>query len=568
MLATMIISNLAVIKKIEINFSKGLTVLSGETGAGKSILIDALLAILGGRVSKDIIRKGENKTTIEACFFIPNSSELGEYLIDDMLNISREIFLDGRNIIKINGSLSNTSVLRELAPKLISIHSQNDNQILFNPENHFKFLDYYGGNTELYNRYLEKYKSYMDICTKIEKDESKDKNDKNQIEYLNFVIKEIEQADIKDGEEEYLKGIKQDIKNYELTKTKIDTAIGALYEDELSAYNFLSIAEDSINGISNLSEVASRLYSIMCEISDISKEIKGSLSYEDIGEYKDIDKLEGRLNEIYQLKMKYGGSVSSVLEKLENSQNELFNIENSENIIKELYAKKEETLVELSGIGEQLSEIRRENALKLGVLIENELKDLMMPNAKFEIRLDKTGDFLKCGMEKVEFLFSANAGMAVAPLAKIASGGEISRVNLAIKSILTGIDPACAFVFDEIDNGIGGRAAQKTAEKMYNLARENQILCVSHLPQIAAMADNHILVSKMEKDNQTITQIEVITDEKRAEELSRMIGGVELTELTTKNAIEILKLAKEYKGQGKGEKEQKNDDFGEQIHLL
>lgn len=548
MLATMIIKNLAVIKKIEINFSKGLTVLSGETGAGKSILIDALIAVLGGRISKDIIRKGENKTTVEACFFIPNESELEEYLIDDMLNISREIYQDGRNIVKINGSLSNTATLRELAPRLISIHSQNDNQILFNPENHFKFLDCYSGNIELYNNYLEKFRAYSDICLKISENENKDKNDKEKIDYLSFVINEIEQVNIKDEEEENLKAIKQNIKNYEMIKNKVDIATGALYEEETCAYNFLSIAEDSLNGISNLSEVASRLYSIMCEISDISKEIKNSLAlYEDLGEYSDINKLEDRLNEIYLLKMKYGGSISSVFEKLEAAKKELFDIENSENNLKELYKKKEEAFVELSHIGSKLSELRQSNAKKLAQLIENELKELMMPNAKFEVRLDKLNEYLKYGMEKVEFLFSANAGMPLAPLSKIASGGEISRVNLAIKSILTNIDPASTFVFDEIDNGIGGRAAQKTAEKMYNLARENQILCVTHLPQIAAMADNHILVSKLEENNETITQIELISEEKRAEELSRMIGGVELTELTTKNAVEILKLAKEYK---------------------
>jgi DNA repair protein RecN (Recombination protein N) len=286
----------------------------------------------------------------------------------------------------------------------------------------------------------------------------------------------------------------------------------------------------------------------MCELADISKEIKNSLAlYEDLGEYSDINKLEDRLNEIYLLKMKYGGSISSVFEKLETAKKELFDIENTGNNLKELYKKKEEAFVELSYIGSKLSELRQSNAKKLALLIENELKELMMPNSKFEVKLDKLNEYSKFGMEKIEFLFSANAGMPLAPLSKIASGGEISRVNLAIKSILTDIDPASIFVFDEIDNGIGGRAAQKTAEKMYNLARENQILCVTHLPQIAAMADNHILVSKLEENNETITQIELISEEKRAEELSRMIGGVELTELTTKNAVEILNLAKEYK---------------------
>ena len=361
------------------------------------------------------------------------------------------------------------------------------------------------------------------------------------------MIDEIERAGIKENEEEYLKGIKQNIKNFELMKNKIEISTGALYEDELSAYNFLSVAENAINEIPSLSEIASRLYSIMCEINDISREIKNSLSFEEVGEYSDIDVLEGRLNEIYQLKMKYGGSVSAVFERLDESKRALFEIENSENLLAELTSQKDALFVELTEIGEKLSEIRRNKAAVLGERIENELKDLMMPNARFEVRLDKLGSCAKCGIEKVEFLFSANAGMQVAPLAKIASGGEISRVNLAIKSVLTGIDPACAFVFDEIDNGIGGRAAQKTAEKMYNLAADHQILCVTHLPQIAAMADHHILVSKSEKDNETITQIEVITADKRAEELSRMIGGVELTELTTKNAIEILKMAQEYK---------------------
>ena len=548
MLVTIIIKNLAVIKKIELNFQNGLTVLTGETGAGKSILIDALLAVLGGRVSKDIIREGEKSTLIEAGFFISEddkkSQRLSPYLSDNMLNISREIFKDGRNIIKINGSLSTTAFLKELAPELISIHSQNDNQVLFNARLHYKFLDSFSKNDELYSDYLELYDEYTEITNELLRESGQEASDK--ADYLRFVIDEIEAAEIKEGEEESLKEIKQQIKNYGKTKEKINNAKNALYECEESAYNLISIAENAIKEMEAFRETAERLSDIKYEIADLSEKISSGLSVIET-EYNDIDALEGRLDVIYRVKMKHGGSISAVFERLESSKKELYNIENREEILKKLNNKKSEVEAKLSEKAKKLSEIREKEAIKLSRLIENELHDLMMPQAKFEIELKKEENYQKYGLEKIEFLFSANAGMGTQPLSKIASGGEISRVNLAIKSILTNVDSACAFVFDEIDAGISGRAAQKTAEKMYNLACDNQILCVTHLPQIAAMADNHVLVSKNEVGGETETEIKLIEDNERATELARMIGGVTVTDLTMQNAIEILSLADEYK---------------------
>ena len=544
MLVTIIIKNLAVIKKIELQFQNGLTVLTGETGAGKSILIDALLAVLGGRVSKDIIREGEKSTLIEACFFISGNEKLSDYLSDGMLNISREIFRDGRNIIKINGSLSAAAVLREIAPYLISIHSQSDNQILFNEKLHYKFLDSFSNTDKLCFEYLELYNSYNEIIAEISKETENTSEEK--ADYLRFVVSEIEDAEIEEDEEEKLKAIKQKIKSFEKTKAKIADAKNALYECEESAYNLISVAEDAIKDIEELVETSERLTDIKYEIADLSERISASL-FEVETDYNNIDALESRLDIIYRIKMKYGGNMAAVFEKFEDSKEELYHIENKETVLKNLNKKKDEIEAEMKGKAQKLSEIRERESTKLSKLIENELHDLMMPQAKFEIRLKKEETYQKYGCERVEFLFSANAGMAAQPLSKIASGGEISRVNLAIKSILSGIDSACAFVFDEIDAGISGRAAQKTAEKMYKLARDNQILCVTHLPQIAAMADNHVLVSKNEIDNQTETNIEIIENDDRATELARMIGGVTVTDLTMKNAVEILSLADDYK---------------------
>ena len=544
MLVAIIVKNLAVIKKIELEFQKGLTVLTGETGAGKSILIDALLAILGGRVSKDIIREGEKSTLIEACFFICDNEKLSPYLSDNMLNISREIFRDGRNIVKINGSLSSTAVLREIAPRLISIHSQNDNQILFNQKLHYRFLDSFSNAGELYFEYLDLFNKYVGITDEI--NNAITENSDEKADYLRFLIDEIESAGIEENEEEQLKAVKQQIKDFEKSKARIMNASGALYESEESAYNLISEAENSIRDIEELVYISERLMDIKYELADLSEKISSSL-FELETEYNDIDKLESRLDVLYRIKMKYGGSIAAVLDKLEVSKKELYQIENKEIILKALYIKKDEIEKELKEKAERLSLIREREAAKLSGLIEGELHDLMMPQARFEIRLQKEETYQKYGLEKVEFLFSANAGMGAQPLTKIASGGEISRVNLAIKSILSGIDSACAFVFDEIDAGISGRAAQKTAEKMYNLARDNQILCVTHLPQIAAMADNHVLVSKTEDGGETETNIEIIENEARATEIARMIGGVTVTDLTMENANEILRLAEEYK---------------------
>jgi DNA repair protein RecN (Recombination protein N) len=575
MLTAIIIKNLAVIKHIELQFEKGLTALTGETGAGKSILIDALMAVLGGRVSKDIIREGEKSTLIEACFYINGAGVAGdgetaeqlntderlntaerllEVLDDGMLIISREIFRDGRNTVKINGKLSSTSALREIAPYLISIHSQNDNQILFNPDMHYKFLDAYSTGKQAYDNYVEIYRQYTDVNKKIADEQASGDNDKEKSGYLRYVIDEIETAGIEPDEEDKLKEIKRRLKDYEKTKEKIISASYALYESEESAYNLISAAENAVNNIENLAEAATRLSDIKYEIAELSSKISSSLDEID-SDYKDIDKLENRLNVIYQLKMKYGGSVAALFERYGSAKSELYNIENKESVLAELYKQKAEIDEKIKRTASKLSELRKTASVKLSALIEEQLRDLMMPQAKFEIKLVAGPEYKKYGMEKVEFLFSANAGMAVAPLSKIASGGEISRVNLAIKSVLSGVDPAYSFVFDEIDNGISGRAAQKTGEKIYNLSKNNQILCVTHLPQIAAMADNHILVSKDElfidvnggKTSETVTNISVIEAENRAVELARMIGGVTVTELTMKNAVEILTLAEEFK---------------------
>lgn len=548
MLTSLLIKNLAVIKEVNIDFEKGFTVLTGETGAGKSILIDALFMILGGRTSKDIIRNGEKSVFAEASFYLPNceAEVLKDYLCDDTLIVSREIFSDGRNVVKINSRTANTGILKEIAPYLISIHSQNDNQILFNGELHYKFLDNFGNTEGLYEEYLSLYKKYISILKEIEETKKKSEEDSGKLDYLKFVKEEIEKSGLTLSEEEELKEKKQAIKEASLTEKAVKTSFYALFEGDGCATDKISEAISALRRLDSMESVVEKLEDIKYEISDVSDEIQKI--YDNINcEYVDIDDIEDRLNEIYILKSKYGGSVESVLRRLEEATKELEFSENIENNLENLEKEKKDCLKLLTEKAKILSEKRKENAILLSKEVENQLKDLMMPNAFFKVQVNEEESFTACGKENVRFLFSANAGMEPQPLHKIASGGEISRVNLAIKSILYNIDPACAFVFDEIDVGISGRAAQKTGEKMYELSLNNQILCVTHLPQIASLADNHLLITKKEDDKMTETGIKYIEDEERTQEIARMTGGVEVTELTLKNAEETLMLAKKYR---------------------
>ncbi len=552
MLSTMHIKNLAVIREITLQFDSGLTVLTGETGAGKSILMDALQAILGARVSKDLIRADEKSALVEVGFFFSEESApeaLKPYLSDDMLVLSREIFRDGRNIVKINGSLSNTAELRALAPYLISIHSQNDNQILFRSEEHFRFLDHFAGATDLFSEYENCYRRYREICEEILAVDTKKEQDNSRIDYLKFVIREIESANLQPDEEEHLKDIKLLLKNQEKNKENIKTATYALYEQEESAYHFVSVAAKALKNAEGFSEIAERLDELRYEIAELSEKIRTSDVKAEL-EYTNIDDLEDRLGLIYQLKMKYGGTFQAIFDTYEKASRELYEIEHREHHLEELSKKKEEYLSKLGEKSLELSQIRSRFAKQLSEKLEAELQDLMMPNAVFSVALKEEDDYTAHGKEKVEFLFSANLGLPPAPLSKIASGGEISRVNLALKSVLRGIDPACAFVFDEIDTGISGRAAQKTGEKMCAIARDeksSQVLCVTHLPQIAAMADQHFLVNKEDVNGETVTTVSNIAGDERISEISRMIGGVAVTEITRQSAEEMLSLAKQLK---------------------
>jgi len=553
MLTSLYIKNLAVIKELNIDFQKGLTVLTGETGAGKSILVDAFFIILGNRASKEIIRKNEKSMFAEASFYFEyydKNSVVADYISDNSLIISREIFQDGRNIIKINGRAGNTAILKEIAPYLISIHSQDDNQRIFNPEMHCKYLDIYGGTSDIYEEYYNLYTQYLSLKNELSDAENNLNYDLGQIEYLNFVKNEIEDADIKENEEEELKEIKRNMKEAKAVADSAVIAAGVLFENENCAFNMIGEAAEAIKKFDIFSEFNGKLLELKESVADISDAIM--TQYRNITEelnekYSDINEVEERLNEIYVVKSKYGGTVSSTLERLKKANEELYMLENRENVIDDLKNKLSVISEKMQKKADELSEKRRKNALFLSKAVEYELHELMMPNAKFLVSVENTDEFTKYGTEKIEFLFNANLGMELQPLSKIASGGEISRVNLAMKSILYNIDPACAFVFDEIDVGISGRAAQKIAEKLYGISSKNQILCVTHLPQIAAMADNHFLISKDESKSETETTVHKIEGKARTDEIARIISGVSVTELTIKNAEETLKLAENFK---------------------
>ncbi len=548
MLTGLVIKNLAVIENIRIDFKEGFTALTGETGAGKSILVDALYMILGARVSKDIIRKGERSVFVEASFYIPDCTEevLTDYICDDYLIISREVNIEGKNTVKINSRPANTAILKEISKYLISIHSQNDNQVLFNEELHYKYLDNFGNLKNEYEDYLEAFKKYTEVSNELNKTLETKTADEGRIDYLNYVKKEIEDSGIEIDEEEKLKEKKKIIKESEQIKRAVESAYYALFEGEYNACSLIKEASDFISRVDSLAVFSEKLSDLREEILNVTDEIQ-KVYDESENEYNDINEIEKRLDVIYKLKSKYGGSVEEIFRRYDDAVKEIFETENHDMKISELKKEKGKAFEIMVEKAEILTKKREKASKELSRKIEKELHDLMMPNARFEVSLIKNENFTKSGAEHVCFMFCANAGMELQPLIKIASGGEISRVNLAIKSVLYNIDPACAFVFDEIDVGISGRAAQKTGEKMYSLSKDNQILCVTHLSQIAAMADNHLLVLKDEADGITKTTIKYVENKNRAEELARMIGGVEVTPLTLKNAEETLMLAENYK---------------------
>ncbi len=557
MLTSLTIHQIAVIRNAQIEFDSGLNVLTGETGAGKSIIIDALNMVLGDRISKNLIRTGEEKASVSAIFqIVPEIesylSEIGFPCDDAELLLYREIHSSGKSVARINGKPATATILKDLAERLINIHGQHDNHSLMNAENHLHILDSFCGNEEALQRYQQVYRDYKRIEQELKQLQMDEAEKERQQRILEFEIQEIEEAALKENEEEELLERKQLLSNAQNILHSVTRAYDLLY-GSANAFEKMGDAvkylEQAAGYDSSLAETKDTAYDVYYNIESVAEMLR---QYQDRFEYDEteLEMIDTRLRSIRDLKRRYGGSFEQIDQYYRRAKEELATILHLDERLTELRNQFHQSAEELQASASVLTELRKTGAKKLETQIMLELSDLNMPNTIFQVSFITTEDvaqFHEYGQEKAEFLFSANVGQNVDKLSKIASGGELSRIMLAIKSAVFEKDGAETLIFDEIDTGVSGRAAQKIAEKLYKVSQNHQVLCVTHLPQIAAMADHHYLIEKNVTQEETLTTVCCLSSAQQAQEIARIIGGVKITEATLNNAEEMLTMSHKLK---------------------
>lgn len=547
MLTSLKIENVAIIESAAIEFGCGLNVLTGETGAGKSIVIDSINTILGERTSRDIIRTGAQSAKVYAVFEDVNErvrnflDENGIDCEDGVLIINRTLSREGKNVCRINGAPVTVSMLREIGGELIDIHGQHDNQSLLSPEKHCGFVDSFAGNADLIADYREKYGRLCEIRSKLKKLTTDESSKSQRIDFLTYQIDELEKAEITIGERDELKARKSLINNSQKVIESLNIAYEALKADG-AGIDMITDAESEIANASaymeTLGEASEKITDIRYELEDIAETVRDAMTEVDFdpSELEDIDE---RLDLLYRLSKKYGDTEEEMLEYLEKARAELDNIAFSEERVKELQKQEKEALAETETAACKLTESRKTAGEKLSNAICSELEFLDMPNVRFVVKCNDIG-LTENGKDEIEFLISANAGEEPKPLAKIASGGELSRIMLAIKNVLAETDGVDTMIFDEIDTGVSGRAAQKIAMKLRSASKGRQVICVTHLAQIAAQGDVHLYISKSVSDGKTYTNIKSLIEEERVAEIARIMGGMEITKLQLESAREML----------------------------
>ncbi len=562
MLKALSIKNIAVIENVNIDFEEGFNILTGETGAGKSIIIDSLNLLKGERAQKNIIRNGETKARVDGVF------ELGEeeaaYIADllgidpeEELIISREITADGKGSVRVNGVPVTLGMLKTAGERLITIHGQHDNTNLLAKKTHICFLDSYGGEDVV--RAKEEYAALHAEINRIRKVidslDNDEKDAQRRAELLNFQIEEIDMSAIFIGEDEELEERKTVIENAYKIAAGTSKAYGALYEGGdmgQSAYDALWTALKAIEPLTRYDKSLEEAYSALSDASDtISENARFLKNYcEDVESTgNELDDIESRLDDIQTLKIKYGSTIELILKKRDEMAEELDGINSSDERMKELKEALERLLPQREKAAQKLTDVRKTYGRKLAQEVTQSLSELCMPNVKFDTDF-KSCNFRSDGADDVEFIICTNAGEGMKPLAQIASGGELSRIMLAIKGVLADAEDSGLMIFDEVDTGVSGAAAQKIGEKLWKTARYSQVICITHLPQIAAMADNHYLIEKHTDGERTRTTVNLLSDDERTKEVARTLGGTEITNAALNNAGELIKLAKEYKSCG------------------
>ena len=548
MLSLLHIENIAVIECADISFDRGFNVLTGETGAGKSIVIDAISAILGERAYRDMIRTGTERASVRAVFTevpeFPWFAENGvEY--DPETVISREIHLDGKNICRVNGTLVNVSCLHKLGIQLINIHGQHDSAALFDEENHLAFLDAFADNGELRASYGERYEAVARLRREISSLTMDEGEKLRRMENLKYQIAEIEKAELEPGEDDRLEERRKVLQNAEKLSNGMETAVECLYggEDSDGASGLLAQAEYALARLSRFSDsfaaLHDRVSDLMYQVQDAAEEVRDardSLSYS----AEELEQIESRLDVIHKLRRKYGTTCEDILEYLDKAKKELDEIEFADDKLERLKRNLKKAEKEAWDAALALRENRQQAADTMSKRILSELAQLDMPRVQFACRFTET-ELTANGADAVAFYMSANAGEALKPLSRVASGGELARIMLAMKNVLAEKDQVATLIFDEVDTGVSGRAAQKVAEKLRSVAVHKQVLCVTHLPQLAALANTHLLIAKSERDGRTYTSVTPLDLEGRKRELARIIGGANITETTLKSAEEMLR---------------------------
>ncbi|MBU3098708.1 MULTISPECIES: DNA repair protein RecN [Clostridium] len=560
MLLQLNIMNFALIEKLSINFERGFNVLSGETGAGKSILIDAINYVLGGKFNKSLIRTGENKTYVEAIFTIDNQNSrnvLEEMDIDyeDTVFISRETFQSGKSIAKVNGKSLLLSKVKYISKNLLDIHGQHDNHNLLDKANHIFYVDSFGNErlrTDIIE-YNDKYTKMISIKNRILKLEGNEGERDKRIDFLNYQLEEIKNANLKIGEDEELIEKYAIVSNSENLEKHLSRSYQLLYtsdEENPSVLYNLAIAikelrtiEKHMDKIKEITDsIEENYFNIEENITEI-RDLKESIYYDE----KELEYMNSRISQINNCKKKYGATIKEIYEYREKIDVEYEELTNSSEII--LSLKKEKIVIEgeMRIIANEIHEIRCETAKNLQDKIKEELNYIGLEKSKFFIEVKITDEFYKNGCDKVQFCIATNPGEPLNPLEEIVSGGELSRIMLALKTVFVDKDEIPTVIFDEIDTGISGRIAQCVAEKMYLISLNHQIFCVTHLPQIASMADINYLISKNVINDKTYTNVIRMNDNEKQQEIARMIGGTEVTKLTLENSKEMINLANDRK---------------------
>ena len=553
MLRELSIENLAVIEKASIAFDDKLNVFTGETGAGKSILIGGIYAILGGRVSKDIVRAGTEKAVVTGLFDdLPESvkAKLSDngFAVDDELLLQRDIHADGKSTARINGRATTVAILRDIASELIDIHGQHDNRLLMDGDNQREILDSYGKNSGLLSEYATAFKEFSALSRKIKEVSRKKTESLERAELLRERLEELDRYNFSADEEETVKQKIEELRNAEYISENLYNAQTAISGDDDTdgAYSMLEHCKNSVSSLSDtipeLDKLAERISDMLVELEDIREEIVQRIPDEDEDTAGMLGVLEERLSVILRLQRKYGTDLAQILENSEKWRNELYEIDNGDDIIEELTEKKKEAGEKVKRLATELTSRRKKAADELAKRISAELTFLDMPDIRlvFDISQDKV---TLSGMDKVEMLISVNKGEDLKPMSKIASGGELSRIMLAVKNVLAETDKLHTMIFDEIDTGISGRAAAKVGLKLHEAAENRQILCVTHLAQIAAMADTQLLIKKTSDEKRTYTGITKLDFEGRKREIARIISGDENDPISLENA-EMLLLRK------------------------